>query len=159
MRTSRLEAFSVLVTSPASTAIIQRSECGRGMRFPRGAPDVVSGQPFATHTGFAQVQERGVCAADGLPADIVYAGFSLGAMSAQQLAQTRSGALGALLFHSCIPAAEFGSGWPAEVQVHGMDADPFFVEDVTAAVARSPELVAWSRLGSLTGYRFFNRWT
>lgn len=89
------------------------------------------GLAYAKQTGFAEVQERGVRAADGLPAELVYAGFSLGAMSAQQLAQTRAGAQGALLFHSCVPASEFGSGWPADVpvQVHGMEADPFFAED------------------------------
>lgn len=89
------------------------------------------GLVYAKQTGFAEVQERGVRAADGLPAELVYAGFSLGAMSAQQLAQTRAGAQGALLFHSCVPASEFGSGWPADVpvQVHAMEADPFFAED------------------------------
>jgi hypothetical protein len=40
---------------------------------------------------------------------VVYAGFSLGVLPAQSLAQTRSGALGALLFHSCVPVSEFGS--------------------------------------------------
>jgi len=89
------------------------------------------GLAYAKQTGFAEVQERGVRAADGLPAELVYAGFSLGAMSAQQLAQTRPGAQGALLFHSCAPASEFGSGWPADVpvQVHAMEADPYFAED------------------------------
>lgn len=89
------------------------------------------GLAYAKATGFAEVQERGVRAADGLPAELVYAGFSLGAMPAQQLAQTRAGAQGALLFYSCVPVSEFGSRWPADVpvQVHGMEADPFFAED------------------------------
>ena len=49
---------------------------------------------------------------------------------AQQLAQTRPGARGALLFHSCVPAATFGA-WPAGVptQVHAMEDDPWFVGD------------------------------
>lgn len=78
-------------------------------------------------------------AADGLPAELVYAGFSLGAMPAQQLAQTRAGARGALLFHSCVPTSEFGSGWPAgvPVQIHGMAADSFFVEDGDIDAARA----------------------
>lgn len=52
-------------------------------------------------------------------------------MPAQRLAQTRAGARGALLFHSCVPATEFGAAWPADVpvQVHGMDADPLFTEE------------------------------
>ena len=38
-----------------------------------------------------------------LPDELVYAGFSLGVMPAQKLAQTRPGAKGALLFYSCLP--------------------------------------------------------
>ena len=57
----------------------------------------------------------------------MYAGFSLGVLPAQMLAQTRPGARGALLFYSCIPVSAFGT-WPdgVPVQVHGMDADPIF---------------------------------
>ncbi len=52
-------------------------------------------------------------------------------MPAQQLAQTRATARGALLLHGCLPASEFGDHWPdhVPVQVHGMDADPFFAEE------------------------------
>jgi dienelactone hydrolase len=52
-------------------------------------------------------------------------------MPAQRLAQTRAGARGALLFHTCVPVSEFGEEWPAgvPVQVHGMDADPFMAEE------------------------------
>jgi dienelactone hydrolase len=58
-------------------------------------------------------------------------------MPAQQLAQTRAGARGALLMYSCLPATEFGGGWPdgVPVQVHGKDGDPFFEEDLEAAQA------------------------
>lgn len=98
------------------------------------------GLAYARETGFATIQEHGIRAADGLPDAIVYAGFSLGAMPAQQLAQTRTGACGALLFHSCAPISEFGTEWPADVpvQVHGMESDPFFTEeggDIDAAQA------------------------
>jgi dienelactone hydrolase len=56
---------------------------------------------------------------------------------AQKLAQTRPGARGALLFYSCLPASEFGS-WPegVPVQIHGMDADPFFVDEGDLEAAR-----------------------
>ena len=86
------------------------------------------GLAYAKQTGFGTLLERGVTAVDGLGGALVYAGFSLGGMPAQQLAQTRAGAKGALLFHSCFPVSEFGEAWPAgvPVQVHGMDADPFF---------------------------------
>jgi dienelactone hydrolase len=57
-------------------------------------------------------------------------------MPAQMLAQTRPGAKGALLFHSCIPPSEFGGAWPegVPVQVHIMEADPWGLEgDIDAA--------------------------
>ena len=113
------------------------------------APDLYDGRTFETleeglaharEVGFGEVAERGVRAAEGLPAGLVYAGFSLGVVPAQELAQTRSGARGALLFHACMPVSEFGPSWPEGVpaQVHAMDADPFFVEeggDIDAARA------------------------
>ena len=58
-------------------------------------------------------------------------------MIAQQLAQTRPGARGALLMYSCLQLSEFGDAWPADVpvQIHGKDADPYFLEDLEAARA------------------------
>ncbi len=108
-------------------------------------PDLFDGHVFATldeglayagDVGFDSIRERGVRAAGGLPGDVVHAGFSLGGMPAQQLAQTRPGR-GALLYHSSAPPEAFGCPWPAElpVQVHAMEADPFFVEDADAARA------------------------
>ena len=110
-------------------------------------PDLYDGETFETleeglgyahQVGFGAVRERGRQAAEGLPSEIVYAGFSLGAMPAQELAQARPGARGALLFHSCIPPSEFGSPWPqgVPVQIHGMDADTVFVDDGDLAAAR-----------------------
>lgn len=89
------------------------------------------GVAYAGEVGFGEVIERGVRAANDLPRGLVYAGFSLGVMPAQKLAQIRPGARGALLFHSCVPPSEFGSSWPAEVpvQIHAMEADPFFVDE------------------------------
>ncbi|MDX6250628.1 MAG: hypothetical protein QOF10_3988 [Kribbellaceae bacterium] len=89
------------------------------------------GLDYARQTGFGAIRQRGIAAAEELGDALVYAGFSLGGMPAQQLAQTRPGAKGALLFHSCVPVSEFGDAWPAgvPVQVHGMDADPFFTEE------------------------------
>ena len=82
--------------------------------------------------------------AAGLPEALVYAGFSSGVMQAQRLAQTRSGATGALLFEACLPiSGEWAVGpWPAgvPVQIHGMDADEFFAGDGDIDAAR--ELVA-----------------
>jgi dienelactone hydrolase len=96
------------------------------------------GMRYAEEIGFPEVIGRGVHAVEGLPAELVYAGFSLGVLPAQMLAQTRPGARGALLFYSCVPVSEFGSGWPDGVpaQVHGMDADPIFVGEGDIDAAR-----------------------
>ena len=111
-------------------------------------PDLLDGRTFASlEEGMAYAAEigfpdevigRGVRAVEGLPAGLVYAGFSLGVLPAQKLAQTRPGARGALLFYSCVPVSEFGSGWPEGVpaQVHGMDADPVFVGEGDIDAAR-----------------------
>lgn len=108
--------------------------------------DLEAGLAYAKEVGFGAINERGMRAADGLPDGLVYAGFSLGVMPAQELAQTRPGAKGALLFYSCVPTEEFGAAWPAgvPVQVHAMDADPYFVDggDLEAAralVASTPD--------------------
>ena len=96
-----------------------------------------AGLDYARELGFGALLDSGVRAADDLPPGLVYAGFSLGAMPAQKLAQTRPGARGALLFHGCVPVSEFGDTWPADVpvQIHAMQADPFFEEDQEAAQA------------------------
>ena len=89
------------------------------------------GMGYARSVGFDNLLDAGVAAGQALPADLVYAGFSLGVMPAQKLAQTRAGARGALLFDACIPLGEFGAPWPngVPVQVHGMENDPFFSEE------------------------------
>jgi dienelactone hydrolase len=86
------------------------------------------GMAFAGGAGFGALAERGVAAAQLINPEAVYAGFSFGVMVAQQLAQTRPGARGALLMYSCLPVSEFGDAWPegVPVQVHGKDHDPFF---------------------------------
>jgi dienelactone hydrolase len=88
------------------------------------------GMDYARATGFGTIAERGIAAAQSLPSNVVYAGFSLGVVPAQQLAQTRPGAVGGLFYYSCLPAEEFGA-WPdgLRAQVHGMDEDPFFTEE------------------------------
>jgi dienelactone hydrolase len=98
-----------------------------------------AGLAYAKESGFGNLLERGVHAADELPNELVYAGFSLGVLPAQKLAQTRPGARGALLFYSCVPASEFGDTWPADVpvQIHGMDADPIFVNEGDLEAARA----------------------
>lgn len=124
-------------------------------------PDLYDGHVFGTlddglgyarSTGFQQVVERGLAAADGLSAGVVFAGFSLGVMPAQQLAQTAPGARGAVLMEACAPVGEFSEHWPdgVPVQVHGMDADPFFAEEGDLDAARA--LVAEAADGELFLY-------
>ncbi len=89
--------------------------------------DVRVGVAYANELGFEEVMARGRAAADALPEALVYAGFSLGVMPAQELTQNRPGAAGALLFHSAAPTAELGGGWPDGVplQMHIMENDPW----------------------------------
>lgn len=96
------------------------------------------GMAFVEQSGFEDAVARGVRAADELPAELVFAGFSFGVVPAQKLAQTRPGARGALLFYSCVPTSFFGP-WPAgvPVQIHGMDADPIFVGEGDVDAARA----------------------
>jgi dienelactone hydrolase len=110
------------------------------------------GAAYAEQVGFAELIERGVRAAAELPEALVYGGFSLGVLPAQRLAQTRAGARGALLFHSCVPTSVFSSSWPDDVpvQIHAKEADPFFVEDGDADAAN--ELLASTELAELFLY-------
>ncbi|HTR71232.1 MAG TPA: dienelactone hydrolase family protein [Mycobacteriales bacterium] len=105
-------------------------------------PDLIDGQrPATIDAGVALTREigddvlrqRATDVANTLPRGLVFAGFSLGAGLAQQLAQSRTGARGALLYEACLPlTGDWGVGpWPAGVpiQIHGMDHDPYFAEE------------------------------
>ena len=110
-------------------------------------PDLYEGKTFddlEAGVGYAEdevgidtILERGREAAEELPSEIVYGGFSLGVLPAQMLAQTRPGSRGAFLLHSAVPLSEFGGSWPAGVplQIHIMEHDPFALEggDLDAA--------------------------
>jgi len=100
---------------------------------------VEEGVGYARETGFGTILERGVAAADELPTELTYAGFSLGVMPAQKLAQTRPGSRGALLLEACLPPSEFGSSWPdgVPVQIHGKEADPSFAGEGDLDAARA----------------------
>ena len=96
------------------------------------------GLAYARQVGFAEVLERGVRTADRLPAEVVYTGFSLGVMPAQQLAQTRAGARGAVLLEACVPPSEFGTlagGRAGAGPRHGRD--PFFAGEGDIDAARA----------------------
>ncbi len=97
--------------------------------------DLDQGVGYAKQVGFGEILERGRLSAEGLPNELVYAGFSLGVMPAQLLAQTRPGCQGALFFSAALPASEFGDAWPAGVplQIHMMENDAWAEEDLPAA--------------------------
>jgi dienelactone hydrolase len=100
---------------------------------------IESGMGYVEGIGFGEVISRGGASVADLPTEVVYAGFSLGVVSAQMLAQTRAGARGALLYYSCVPVTEFGTAWPAgvPVQVHGKESDPFFADEGDLDAARA----------------------
>ncbi len=100
-------------------------------------PDLYDGRTFDTleegvgyaqRVGFESITEQALRAAEALPAAVVYAGVSLGVGPAQRLAQTRTGARGAILISACLPHSEFGPSWPESVpaQIHAMEHDPEF---------------------------------
>ena len=114
------------------------------------APDLYDGKTFteldegmayAREVGFDTLLERGRLAAEGLPAELVYGGFSMGAAAAQMLAQNRPGAKGALLFHAAIPTSEFGGPWPQGVplQIHTMEDDELGDVDVARELVAEVE--------------------
>ena len=90
-------------------------------------PDLFDGAAFASldegvaaveAMGFESILERGVSVGSSGPSHVVYAGFSLGALVAHRLAQTRPGAKGALLYHyGDVPVEMFGESWPVGVPV------------------------------------------
>ena len=81
--------------------------------------------------GVAEIVRRAEEAVAGLPAGLVFAGFSLGNDPAELLAATTPGARGAVLIHGAVPVeafSEFGvERWPAgvPVQVHYAAEDPW----------------------------------
>ncbi len=117
--------------------------------------DLDDGVGYAREVGFDTIGERGRLAAEGRPNEIVYAGFSLGAMPAQMLAQTRPGARGALLFHGCVPPSEFGGPWPQGVplQIHLMEADEWALEGDLDAARELDETVESAELFLYPGDR------
>jgi dienelactone hydrolase len=128
-------------------------------------PDLFDGErPATIDDGIAHTQsiggdvldERADRAVADLPENLVYAGFSFGAGTAQRLAQSRPGARGALLYESCIPiTGEWAFGpWPdgVPVQIHGMDKDPFFALEGDIDAARELVETVGSGLAELFVY-------
>lgn len=120
------------------------------------ASDLESGMALADGIGDEELEARAARAVADLPDALVYAGISLGVVSAQRLAQTRPGAAGALFLEACLPiSGEWSFGpWPAgvPVQVHGMDADPFFALEGDLDAARELVATVGAELGEVHTY-------
>ncbi len=128
-------------------------------------PDLFDGErPDSIDHGVAHVRslgddvltKRAEQAVADLPEGLVYAGFSWGAGVAQQFAQTKPGARGALLYEACMPiTGEWAFGpWPegVPVQIHGMDQDPIFALEGDLDAARELVETVGSELAELFVY-------
>jgi dienelactone hydrolase len=127
-------------------------------------PDLYDGNTFASlddgvayakQVGFGTIGERGRAAAESLPNELVYGGFSLGAMPAQMLAQARPGTKGALLFSAAFPPSEFDGPWPQGVplQIHMMESDEWVLEGDLDAARELDETVEGAELFVYPGDR------
>lgn len=143
--------------------IVEFADRIRKAGHPVDLPDLYGGITFGTlEDGLAHVEKLGfesfLAASEGAaesgPRQVVYAGFSLGALAAHRLAQTRPGALGALLYHhGDVPIETFGSTWPAEVdiQIHVNAHDEFYEADVVAEFIDSVSRNAQAELFTYPG--------
>lgn len=101
-------------------------------------PDLYDGEVFEDldagiakrdAVGIDELFARAQRAVADLPADTVYAGFSMGAAAAQAMALSQPGAHGAILIDGAVPLSAIGlSTWPADVavQLHAVTDDPWF---------------------------------
>jgi len=105
--------------------------------------DLQEGMAYSEELGGPmEVVQRARTAVDGLPANVVYVGFSLGVLAAQSLAQTRPGASGAVLCYAALPLGQWGDNWPERwpdgvaLQLHILegDEDVEFAEGLAATV-------------------------
>lgn len=106
----------------------------------RVADSLEDGFAIRNEIGIEAINERIDAALVDLGDEIVFAGISMGVMTAQRLAQTRPGVIAALLYASCAPITgedAFGP-WPdgVHVQIHGMDNDEFFAHEGDLDAAR-----------------------
>lgn len=150
---------SVLGLRPAVAGFAERMRAGGHVVY---TPDLFNGRVFeALEDGVLHVRSIGISAliekaqrsAAELPADAVYAGFSLGASAAQLLAATRVGARGAVLMHGVLSLSALGvATWPqVPVQIHYAEDDPWVeaeeVESLSAEVRKSNQECSVYRYG------------
>jgi len=100
-------------------------------------PDLYDGEVFddldrgvakRDAVGVPELSRRASAAVEHLPTDVIYAGFSLGAASAQALALMRPGARGLVMMHAALPMVALGNPeWPEglRAQFHASIEDPW----------------------------------
>lgn len=98
-------------------------------------PDLYDGQVFDNlddgskkrdELGIPELLRRANSAVEGLHADCVYAGFSMGAAAAQAVTIAKPGARGVILMHGAVPLQMLGvERWPdVPTQIHVSESDP-----------------------------------
>lgn len=113
-------------------------------------PDLFDGEVFTNledgvrkrdELGVPVLSQRAVEAAKDLPNGTIFAGFSMGAASAQYLAGTTPGAGGAVLMHAALPNEFIGvQQWPeVPVQIHFAIDDPWVQRDHVSVLSSSVE--------------------
>jgi dienelactone hydrolase len=145
--------------------VIDWAESLRGAGHAVETPDLYEGRTFdRLEDGIAHRDKLGIPTLmgragevlEGLPNELVYAGFSMGASTAHYFAVTRPGALGVLLMHGTAPAASLGdAGWPKGLtaQLHKKDDDPEMsdegVEGLRASAGEAAEVFSYPGSGHL----------
>lgn len=113
-------------------------------------PDLFDGDVFTNledgvhkrdDVGIPLLSQRAAESVREMPVGTVYAGFSMGAASAQYLAGTIPGAGGAVLMHAALPNEFVGiQQWPkVPVQIHFAIDDPWVQRDHVSALSSSVE--------------------
>lgn len=109
-------------------------------------PDLYDGAVFTSlaegiemrdKIGIPTLSERAMGSMATDARNLVFAGFSMGAASAQMLAATHSGAVGCVLMHAALPLEALGlKAWPTTVpvQFHSTRQDPWVDKDVVASL-------------------------
>jgi len=124
--------FAETLRAAGHSVLVPDLYCGRVF------PTIDAGVAYAKTVGFDAIIDSARAAVADVPRDVVYAGFSLGVVPAQSLAQTRSGARGGLLYHGAVPVSEFGAPWPVGVplQMHIAEGDELGDLDIAQEMAR-----------------------
>ncbi len=138
---------SVLGMRPGMTVAAERLESSGHVVHPvdlygdgRVYDDYAEAIAYSDSIGYPELLRRASAAVESLPTELVYAGFSGGAASAEFLAATRAGARGALLLHGAVSIRWFElDRWPGSVpvQVHFSERDPYRDQEEIDALAGS----------------------